>query len=92
MSFLNKLFKNKNDEKFEINDHYSAAEEEDEITAAIAAALSLMDEEEEVVAAITVAIACMLGKSTDDFVVKNIKRTSEIDSIWALSGRIKLMR
>ncbi len=91
MSFLNKLFKNKNDEKFEINDHYSAAEE-DEITAAIAAALSLMDEEEEVVAAITAAIACMLGKSTDDFIVKNIKRTSEIDSIWALSGRIKLMR
>ncbi|WMJ76704.1 MULTISPECIES: hypothetical protein [unclassified Sedimentibacter] len=90
MSFLNKLFKNKNDEKFEINDHTAA--EEDEITAAIAAALSLMDEEEEVVAAITAAIACMLGKSTDDFIVKNIKRTSEIDSIWALSGRIKLMR
>lgn len=65
-------------------------DDEDEITAVISAVLSSMDNEEEVVAAITAAITCMLG--TSDFTVKNIKRTSELDSIWSLAGRMKLMR
>lgn len=66
-------------------------ENDDEITAVIAAVLASMDDEE-TVAAISAAIACMLGKSTSDFVVRNIKRTPELDSIWAYAGRMKLMR
>lgn len=90
MSFLSNLFKRKENEssiETQVN-----GETEDEITAVIAAALAMMDEEEETVAAITAAIACMLGKGTDEFIVRNITRTSEVDSLWALSGRMKLMR
>ncbi len=65
--------------------------DEDEITAVIAAVLASMDDEE-TVAAISAAIACMLGKSTSDFIVRNIRRTPELDSIWAYAGRTKLMR
>ena len=65
--------------------------DDDEITAVIAAVLASMDDEE-TVAAISAAIACMLGKNTSDFVVRNIKRTPELDSIWACTGRMKLMR
>jgi len=86
MSFLSNLFKkNKNKNKNE-------DEDEDEIVAVIAAVVASMDEEEEIVAAITAAIACILGTGTSDFVVKNIKRTPEMDSIWAHAGRMKLMR
>nr|WP_312578826.1 sodium pump decarboxylase subunit gamma [Sedimentibacter sp.] len=67
------------------------SDDEDEITAVISAVLASMDEEE-TVAAISAAIACMLGKSTSDFIVRNIKRTPELDSIWAYAGRAKLMR
>ena len=90
MSFLSNLFKRKENESSVEN--RVNGESEDEITAVIAAALAMMDEEEETVAAITAAIACMTGKSTDEFIVRNITRTSEVDSLWALSGRMKLMR
>lgn len=96
MSILRKLFKKNNNEELELKDdmqtHMETDNDEDEITAVIAAVVAAMDEEEETVAAITAAIACMLGKSTDDFIVRNIKKTSEIDSLWALKGRMKLMR
>lgn len=93
MSIFSSLFKKKNEEQeIESIENQAQTENEDEITAVIAATLALMDEEEETVAAITAAIACMLGRSTSDFIVKNIKRTSEIDSLWALNGRMKLMR
>lgn len=94
MSFISNLFKRKENEPEikEKENQIDAAENEDEITAVIAATLALMDEEEETVAAITAAIACMLGKSTGEFIVRNIIRTSEIDSLWALNGRMKLMR
>ena len=90
MSFFNNLFKRK--EKCTTVVNQVNGETEDEITAVIAAALAMADEDEEVVAAITAAISCVLGKSTDEFIVRNITRTSEIDSLWALSGRMKLMR
>lgn len=92
MSFLSNLFKKKDNEESEIRENQTKAENEDEITAVIAAAIASMDEEEETVAAITAAIACMLGKSTSEFIVRNIKRTAEIDSLWALNGRMNLMR
>lgn len=74
-----------------IETNKSNAEDQDEITAVIAAVLASMDDEE-TVAAISAAIACMLGKSTSDFVVRNIKRTPELDSVWAHVGRMNLMR
>lgn len=94
MSFLGNLFKkNKDEEELEIkNLLQEQSEDEDEIAAVIAAVVASMDEEEETVAAITAAIACILGTSTNDFIVKNIKRTPEMDSIWSLAGRMKLMR
>jgi Na+-transporting methylmalonyl-CoA/oxaloacetate decarboxylase gamma subunit len=96
MSIFSNLFKKKNDEEEnELEKQMQTStqtDNEDEITAVIAAAIALMDEEEENVAAITAAIACMLGKTTNEFIVRNIKRTSEIDSLWALNGRMKLMR
>lgn len=92
MSFIGNLFKkNKDEEEFEINNSFQE-QSEDELAAVIAAVVASMDEEEEIVAAITAAIACILGTSTSDFVVKNIKRTPEMDSIWAMAGRMKLMR
>lgn len=96
MSIFSNLFKKKNDEEEnELKKQMKTStqiDNEDEITAVIAATIALMDEEEENVAAITAAIACMLGKTTNEFIVRNIKRTSEIDSLWALNGRMKLMR
>jgi len=82
--------KNKEEELSTINTN-SEIEDEDEITAVIAAAVASMNEEEEV-AAITAAISCILGKSTSEFIVRNIIRTYELDSVWALKGRLKLMR
>lgn len=97
MSIFSNIFKKK-DENNEIKvtedlkTISTQTNEDDEITAVIAAVVASMDEEEETVAAITAAIACMLGKSTSDFIVRNIKRTSDIESLWALNGRMKLMR
>jgi hypothetical protein len=51
-----------------------------------------IDELEAIVAVITGAIASIRGKSTGDFVVRNIKRTASVDSLWAFDGRMKLMR
>lgn len=67
-------------------------ENEEEITAVIAAAVASMDEEQEIVAAITAAISCILGKSTSEFIVRNITRTSQTGPVWALKGRMRLMR
>ena len=67
-------------------------EDSDEIAAVIAAVVAIMDEEEEIVAAITATISMILGKGTNEFIVKNIKRTPEMDSIWAQAGRMKLMK
>jgi len=92
MSFLGNLFKkNKDEELLEIKNSFQE-QNEDEIAAVIAAVVASMDEEEEIVAAITAAIACIMGTNTSDFVVRNIKRTPEMDSIWSLAGRMKLMR
>lgn len=98
MSIFSNLFKKKgNDQEENIiekepQEQLIIQDDEDEVGAVIAAVLACMDEEEETVAAITAAIALMLGKSTSQFVVKNIRRTSEVDSLWALKGRMKLMR
>ncbi len=94
MSFLNGFFKHKDEDtevKNKINEEI-IEDDEDEIAAVIAASLASMDEEEETVAAITAAIAVILGSSTDKFIVRNIKRTPEMDPIWAVAGRMKLMR
>jgi len=64
-------------------------EDEDEISAVIAAVLASMDDEE-TVAAIMAAITTMLG--TSEFVVRKIKRSPELDSVWAQAGRMQLMR
>lgn len=66
--------------------------DEDEIAAVIAAAVAAMDEEDEIVAAITAAVSVILGKGPGELIVRNIKRTPEMDSIWAHVGRIQLMR
>lgn len=71
-----------------IND---STDDEDEIAAVISAVLSCMDEEE-TVAAIMAAIGCMLGKSTGEFIVRDIKRMPQLDPIWSQAGRMKLMR
>jgi len=89
--FKNLFNKNKESSNGNITTNQSNVENQDEITAVIAAVLASMDDEE-TVAAISAAIACMLGKSTSDFVVRNIKRTPELDPIWACAGRMKLMR
>ena len=67
-------------------------DENDEISVVIAAVVASIGEEEKNIAAITAAVACILGTSTSDFIVRNIKRTPEMDSAWAHRGRIKLMR
>jgi hypothetical protein len=36
------------------------------------------------------AVTSMLG--TSNFIVRNIKRSPELDSVWAQAGRMKLMR
>lgn len=92
MGLFKSLFnKNKESSNGSVTTNKSNGENQDEITAVIAAVLASMDDEE-TVAAISAAIACMLGKSTSDFVVRNIKRTPELDPIWACAGRMKLMR
>lgn len=91
MGLLDKLFKkNKQEDLIEINT--AITEDADEIAAVISAAIAAMDEEEETVAAITAAISVILGKRSNEFIVRNIKRTSEMDSIWAHEGRMKLIR
>ncbi|NLJ58477.1 MAG: OadG family protein [Tissierellia bacterium] len=97
MSFLDKLFKRKKSESVEVDSlvevkPIEAEEDPDEIVAVIAATLAAMDEEEEIVAVITAAISVIMGKGTDEFIVRNIKPTPEMDSIWAHAGRMKLMR
>jgi len=72
-----------------VNESAKANTEDDEITAVIAAVLASMDDEE-TVAAIMAAITTMLG--TSDFVVRKIKRSPELDSVWAQAGRMQLMR
>lgn len=93
MSFISSFFKHK-DEDTEVKkfNEEIIEDDEDEIAAVIASVLATMDEEEETVAAITAAIAMMLGTSANDFIVRNIKRTPEMDPIWAVAGRMKLMR
>lgn len=92
MSIFSKIF-NKDNESSELKKRNQVQEtDNDEITAVIATAVAAMEEEEETVAAITAAIACMLGKNIGEFTVKNIRKTSEIDSLWALKGRMELMR
>ncbi len=94
MSLFRNLFKK--DKKEEVS--YAAVSnvnniqvdtQDDEITAVIAAVLASMDDEE-TVAAIMAAITSMLG--TSNFIVRNIKRSPELDSVWAQAGRMKLMR
>lgn len=94
MGLLDNLFKkNKVVKEQETPDLIHAPDEDkDEITAVIAAAVAAMDEEEEIVAAITAAVSVMLKKGTSEFIVRNIKRTPEMDSIWAHEGRMRLMR
>ncbi len=93
MGIFSNLFKKKDEIEIKRDTvHIENKDDEDEITAVIAAVVASMDEEDEIVAAITAAVSCMLGKSTSEFVVKNIKRTSEIDSLWALRGRMNQMR
>ncbi len=93
MGLFDNLFK-KNKDKEQMPQEVLQTQEEDteEIAAVIAAAVAAMDEEEEIVAAITAAISVILGKRTDEFIVRNIKRTYEMDSIWAHAGRMKLMK
>lgn len=50
------------------------------------------EDEDEIISAITAAITCILEKSSNDFFVRSLKRTPELDSIWSLTGRMKLMR
>lgn len=90
MSFFSNLFRKNKEEELSVTTIDN--EDEDEIAAVIAAAVASMDEEEETVAAIMAAISCVLGKSTSEFIVRNIVRTYETDSVWALKGRMKLMR
>ncbi|HBV67271.1 MAG TPA: hypothetical protein DEF04_03140 [Clostridiales bacterium] len=93
MGILSNLFKKKDEIEIKRDAvHIENMDDEDEIAAVIAAVVESMNEEDEIVAAITAAISCMLGKSTSEFVVRNIKRTSEIDSLWALRGRMNQMR
>ncbi|HHZ02361.1 MAG TPA: hypothetical protein GX396_05410 [Tissierellia bacterium] len=92
MSLLDKLFNRKSKvEEKEIIETSEVREDEDEITAVIAATIAAM-EEEETVAAITAALSVILGKGPEEFIVRNIRRTSEMESLWAHAGRMKLMR
>jgi len=87
MGLFDNIFK-----KNKVQEQEAPEEDKDEIAAVIAAAIAAMDEEEEIVAAITAAISIVLKKGTNEFIVRNIKRTPEMDSIWAHEGRMKLMR
>ena len=90
MSLLKNLFKKNNKELTEVIQ--TPLDDSDEIAAVISAVVAEMNEEEEIVAAITATISMILGKGTNEFIVKNIKRTPEMDSIWAHAGRMKLMQ
>ncbi|NLK64378.1 MAG: hypothetical protein GX289_04715 [Tissierellia bacterium] len=97
MSLFDGLFKKKRRRVEEEYEDKMAIETEpdgdgDEIVAVIAAAVAAMDQEEEIVAAIIGAVSMILGKGANEFIVRNIKRTPEMDSIWAHAGRMKLMR
>jgi len=93
MNIIEKLFKRKSKvEETRETKPSEIQEDKDEIAAVIAAAIAAMNEEEEIVAAITAAICEVLGKGTDEFIVRKIKRTYEMDSVWAHAGRMKLMR
>jgi Na+-transporting methylmalonyl-CoA/oxaloacetate decarboxylase gamma subunit len=93
MSFLSNYFKkSKEEHESGKNLNIVSEREDDEVTAVIAAVVAYMDEDEEVVAAITAAIAVMMGTSNSKFTVRNIMRTPEMDPIWAVAGRMKLMR
>lgn len=94
MSLFRNLFKK--DKKEEVSNaagsnvnNIQVDTQDDEITAVIAAVLASMDDEE-TVAAIMAAVTSMLG--TSNFIVRNIKRSPELDSVWAQAGRMKLMR
>lgn len=95
MSLFGNLFKKDKKDKMEEVSNAAGSKntitnaQDDEITAVIAAVLASMDDEE-TVAAIMAAITSMLG--TSNFVVRNIKRSPELDSVWAQVGRINLMR
>ncbi len=90
MGLFSNLFNKNKTQEIEVIE--TVVDDSDEIAAVIAAALASMDEEEEIVAAITAAISMVIGKGTNDFVVKSIRRTFEYDSAWSISGRMKLMR
>ena len=93
MGLFDNIFKKNKVQEKEAPETIKAPEEDkDEIAAVIAAAVAAMDEEEEIVAAITAAISIMLKKGTSEFIVRNIKRTPEMDSIWAHEGRMRLMK
>jgi hypothetical protein len=95
MSLFENLFKKKRirDEELNIDntENEKTPDDKDEIAAVIAATVAAMDEEEEIVAAIIGAVSVVLGKGANEFIVRNIKRTPEMDSIWAHAGRMKLM-
>ena len=95
MGLFSNLFNKKNEDAGKQNDKIIMSSEiqqdENEITAVISSVLASMDEEE-TVAAIIAAIVAKTGISTDNFIVRNIKRTPELDSIWSIVGRMKLMR
>ncbi len=44
-----------------------------------------IDNDEEIVAVIAAAIACSMGVGIDDIIIKNIKRTNNMDS-WTQAG------
>jgi len=95
MSLFKNLFRKTKDEGLlpdQALKRKEARQEEDEIAAVIAATMAAMEEEEEIVAAITGALAIMLGKDTSEFIVRNIKRTSDMESVWSHVGRMQLMR
>ena len=51
-----------------------------------------VEDKDEIAAVIAAAISIVLKKGTNEFIVRNIKRTPEMDSIWAHEGRMKLMQ
>ncbi|HHY99618.1 MAG TPA: hypothetical protein PLV23_02600 [Sedimentibacter sp.] len=95
MSLFKNLFKKRKDVSLLSDEALitkAGEQDEDEIVAVIAATMAAMEEEEEIVAAITGALSIVLGKDPGEFIVRNIKRTSDMESIWAHVGRMQLMR
>ena len=91
MGLFDSLFKKNKQKLTEVKTTF-VEDDYDEIVAVIAAAVKAMDEEEELVAAITASISMILGKGANEFIVRNIKRTPKMDSIWAHAGMMKLIR